>query len=85
MENYTFLSIKENKINYWRTTAKAEVDFILNEKIPIESKINPKLTRSIRSFIDSYMPEKAFLVNLNKTEKIKINKTEIFTVPFCMI
>lgn len=85
LENYTFLSIKGGNVNYWRTTAKAEVDFILNEKIPIESKINPKLTRSIRSFIDSYKPEKAFLINLNKTEKTKMNQTEIFLIPFCKI
>ena len=85
LENYVFLSIKQNKINYWRTTAKAEVDFILNEKIPIESKINVKITRSFRSFLNSYGPNTAFLVNLKTIDKARINKTDIFIVPFCLI
>ncbi len=85
LENYVFLKIKQEKINYWRTTAKAEVDFILNEKIPIEVKTNLKITRSFRSFLSSYNPDMAFLVNMNTIKKIKINKTNVFAVPFCLL
>jgi len=53
LENYLLNKFKDEKINYWRTTAKAEVDFIINETIPIESKITPKITRSFRSYIDN--------------------------------
>lgn len=44
MENFVLNEIKRNfggEIKYWRTTGKAEVDFILqtkNELIPIEIK-----------------------------------------------
>src|SRR3989304_5856883 len=45
IENFVFLCLRNNfpdkTINYWRTTAKAEVDFILRlngELIPIEVK-----------------------------------------------
>lgn len=85
LENFVFLAIKQEKVNYWRTTAKAEVDFILNEKIPIESKMSVKITRSFRSFIETYNPDKAFLVNLNITKKEKIKGTDIFIVPYCLI
>ena len=85
LENFVFLKIKKEKVNYWRTTAKAEVDFILNEKIPIESKMSVKLTRSFRSFIETYNPDKAFLVNLKVTKKDKINGTNIFIVPYSLI
>ncbi|MBS3098647.1 ATP-binding protein [Candidatus Pacearchaeota archaeon] len=85
LENYILLNIKQEKVNYWRTTAKAEVDFIINEKIPIESKMNVKLTRSFRSFIESYNPDRAFLVNLNKLSKDKIKGTDVFIVPYCLI
>ena len=45
IENFVFLSLKNNfpdeLINYWRTIAKEEVDFVLRlneETIPIEVK-----------------------------------------------
>lgn len=85
LENFVFLNIKQEKVNYWRTTAKAEVDFIVNDRIPIESKMNVKITRSFRSFIETYAPDKAFLINLNKLKKDKIKGTDVFIVPYCLI
>ncbi len=84
-ENYVLLKFKQSKVNYWRTTAKAEVDFVIDEKIPIESKINPKITRSLRSFIDSYKPKIALLVGLKEFNKSKINNTNIFIIPGCIL
>ena len=84
LENYFLGRLRSGKINYWRTTAKAEVDFIFNEKIPIEIKTTPKITRSFRSFLVSYKPEFAFLANLNRFEKVKIEKTQVFIVPFVL-
>lgn len=85
LENYLLSKMIGCKVNYWRTTAKAEVDFILNEEIPIESKLTAKITRSFRSFIGSYHPKRAFLINLKDTAKAKINNTDIFMVPFCRV
>ena len=85
LENYVYLAIKGNKVNYWRTTAKAEVDFVINEKIPIESKINAKITRSFGSFLDTYKPDKGFMINLKDTKKVKVNKTDVYFVPFSLI
>lgn len=85
LENYVLNKLRNGKINYWRTTAKAEVDFILNGKIPIESKASAKITRSFRSFIDAYKPKTAFLVNLNSFSEVKINETLVFIVPFALL
>jgi len=85
LENYVLNRFKEDKVNFWRTTAKAEVDFILKEKTPIEVKIHPKLTRALRSFISTYKPEIAFIVNLTSFSKTNIGKTRIFIVPAALI
>ncbi|MBI5065004.1 DUF4143 domain-containing protein, partial [Candidatus Woesearchaeota archaeon] len=77
--------IRSHKVKYWRTTNKTEVDFIVEKKdklIPIEVKITPKLTRSFRSFLSHYKPEKAFIANLNEVEKINIENCEVFILPF---
>ena len=53
---------------YWRTKAKAEVDFVIekeNELIPIETKLKAqrRIERSLRSFIEAYRPKRAFVVS----------------------
>ena len=77
------------KINYWRTKDKAEVDFIVsvgNKLIPIEVKYadikKPEIERSLRSFIEKYSPEKAFVVNKSFKGRVDIGKTEINFIPF---
>ena len=84
-ENFVYLILKEKlggsyKINFWRTKAGAEVDFIIFndlKPIPIEAKAKyfkkPAITQSIRSFINTYKPDKAFVINLNLNEEIKID------------
>ena len=83
-ENFVYLILKEKlggsyKINFWRTKAGAEVDFIILKDlkpIPIEAKAKyfkkPAITQSIRSFINTYKPGIAFVINLNLNEEIKI-------------
>jgi len=85
LENYVLGKLRDDKTNYWRTTAKAEVDFVLGGKIPIEIKMQPKITRSFRSFIGSYKPPAAFLANLNTYEKRKIGSTSVFLVPLVLL
>lgn len=86
LENYVLGKFREEKVNYWRTTAKAEVDFVLSDKvIPIEVKIKPKITRSLRSFITEYKPRIAVLVNMDRSYKEKIENTDIFVIPACLL
>ncbi len=83
-ENYLVNSFRDREINYWRTTAKAEVDLIIDKKIPIESKITPKLTRSFMSFVKTYHPETGFIASLNLAHKQNINSTQVFFYPFAL-
>jgi len=96
VENYVFLSLKnsfqEATINYWRTIAKAEVDFVLRRKdeiIPIEVKYQsfkvPKVSRSMRSFIKSYKIKKGLVITKDFWGKIEVNNTTILFVPTCYL
>ncbi len=74
---------------FWRSKDKAEVDFVLDNgrtRIPIEVKYQKlgkaQISRSFRSFIDRYKPEKAFLINLEMDEKMILNSTEIHIIPY---
>ncbi len=84
-ENYVFSELikLEYGPKYWRTKAKAEVDFVLEiekEIVPIEVKINAaKITKSLRAFIKNYKPKKALVVLYNgKKRKVKIEGCNIF-------
>jgi predicted AAA+ superfamily ATPase len=94
-ENLVFLLLKEKirftatRLNYWRTKDKAEVDFVIEagkKRIPVEVKYKAlkgdKVPVSLRSFIDRYNPEHAYIVNLDLNKTLKINKTTLAFLPF---
>lgn len=96
VENFVFLSLRNNfqeaMINYWRTIAKAEVDFVLrikDEVIPVEVKYQtfraPKVSRGLRSFIKTYKTEKALVVTKDYWGKTKINGTKVLFSPACYL
>ncbi len=94
LENVVFKEISLSlsvfqKIRFWRTKQGAEVDFLILERekiIPVEVKSNIKksiIPLGLRSFIEKYSPERAFVVNLLLEKKIKIKKTRVdFIYPF---
>ncbi|MEM3402077.1 MAG: ATP-binding protein [Candidatus Hadarchaeales archaeon] len=69
-ENYVFTELLKLGFmpKYWRTKAKAEVDFIIEKDgwiIPVEAKLTAgpgKIEKSLRSFIESYKPKIALVV-----------------------
>jgi hypothetical protein len=73
------------KLNYWRTTGKAEVDFILSrgkEVVPVEVKLSGNnMGRSFHSFLNSYEPERAIIACRDKFMKQKVGKTTVYWVP----
>jgi len=94
-QNFVYNIIKENiqwknyKIHYWRTTDKAEVDFVLNKQteiIPIEVKYgdykNANISRSFRSFIDKYKPAQSWIITRNFNMETTINDCKILFIPF---
>ncbi len=94
-ENLVFLLLKEKirftaaRLNYWRTKDKAEVDFVIEagkKRMPVEVKYKAlkgdKVPVSLRSFIDRYNPEHAYIVNLDLSKTLRINKTTLVFLPF---
>lgn len=88
-ENFVFRELLTNfpeyNIKYWRTTGKAEVDFVLTknkEVIPVEVKLNEtKLGKSFYSFINAYKPRFAFIATLNVFEIREVLGTKVCFVP----
>lgn len=82
---YTELLKKGFMPKYWRTKAKAEVDFIIEQNnlpIPIEVKSNSdKLTRSYQSFLDTYQPRQGFFVSKFTSSKEQVGKTLVHYLP----
>ncbi len=86
LENYGFLAFKNCSLSFWRTTAKAEVDFVIKDReIPIEIKTVPKITRSFLSFIEHYHPKIGLVVNWERNEEVKRNKTRIFFISLSLL
>lgn len=74
--------------NFWRTTAKAEVDFVvsdLEEIMPIEVKFETMkkatVTKSFHSFLNAYEPERALIVTKDSWQEKKVGKTKVKFVP----
>ncbi|MCD6237141.1 MAG: ATP-binding protein [Thermoplasmata archaeon] len=88
LENFIFkelLNLSDYKINYWRTTGKAEIDFILSRGdriIPIEVKLTGgKLGKGFHSFLNIYKPEVAFVITLNEFDVKTINSCTVYKIP----
>lgn len=77
-------------VKHWRTKSQAEVDFVLSAgnkvELPVEVKYKeldePKVTKSLRSFIKKYSPEKAVVVNLSLEETVEIEDTQVEFKPY---
>ena len=93
-ENFVLLKLCEelsvvDRINFWRSRAKAEVDFVATrglEVVPLEAKARvlkkSEYSRSFRGFLTVYKPKKAFIINVGLTKKGKVGDTEVLTRPF---
>lgn len=86
-ENFVLnqLSQYEMPINFWRTTAKAEVDFVMADKIPVEVKFEEmkreKISKSLYSFINAYSPRFAIVATKKFFGEKKINDTIVKFIP----
>lgn len=93
IENGVFIRLNElcenmEKINFWRTKAGAEVDFVLHVRdniMPVEVKYSnfnsEKISKSLASFIDSFKPGYAVVLTKNYWGLSRRDKTKIFFVP----
>lgn len=89
-QNFIYNTLREkivdtpHQIHHWRTTDKAEVDFVLDknaEVIPIEVKYRilktPEVSRSFQNFISGYHPPKGYIIHLGDTMQTTINSTQV--------
>ncbi len=79
---------ENTSIKYWRTTARAEVDFILDDKrniMPIEvkySRLNRvEISRSFKNFVTEYKPKRALILTKGFWGRVKIDRTQIGFIP----
>ena len=77
-ENYIFRAFYENdkSVKYYRSKSGAEIDFIIDDKLPVEvkSKLSkPSVSKSFRSFIQKYNPGKGIILNSNMAGSLLIN------------
>ncbi|MEE8587190.1 MAG: ATP-binding protein, partial [Acidobacteriota bacterium] len=88
-ENWVFSEIWKQlpdgaSLHFWRSTSKAEVDFVVVRGeviVALECKADrlsrPTLPRSARSFISAYQPKALLLVNTGFTGAERIHSTDI--------
>lgn len=85
-ENLIFSElIKNRKMKYWRSQGGAEIDFVIEDKIPIEVKSllkDKKLEKGYYSFIDKYHPQIGYILSKDFEEKHKVKSCEILFLPF---
>jgi hypothetical protein len=76
LEKYDFSEIK-----FWRTIQKHEVDFVVNEEVAYEVKINSEKfnKNKYKRFIDTYPEIKFCIATINKTKE-KINNISIVDI-----
>ncbi len=88
-QNFVYLLLRDrvadtsNQIHHWRTTDKAEVDFVLDkntEVVPVEVKYRtfnaPETTRSFQNFISAYQPSTGYIVHLGDAMQKQISSTQ---------
>ncbi len=82
------LKVSQYPVHFWRTTDKAEVDFVIDrgkDPIGVEVKFSvlkkPLMTRSLRNFIEKYQPTEAWVVNLSLDDELSVGKTRVRFVP----
>lgn len=94
-ENFVHNRIREGivyastLIHFWRTRDDAEVDFVIqigDQLIPIEVKYSVmgkiELSRSMRSFLEKYAPQRAYIVHLGEKKEAHIGGTTVRFVPY---
>lgn len=94
-ENFVYNGLKQGiylsstTIHFWRSKDKAEVDFVIDTGhsiIPVEVKYShlkkPDTSKSFKSFLEKYQPEKAYIVHLGEYMEDRFGKTKIFFIPF---
>ena len=88
LENFIFRELIERDIKYYRTKNGAEVDFILDDTIPLEVKstLNScKVSKSYHYFLQNYKPKRGYIFNFNQQCTKEINGAKIEFLPHFLV
>lgn len=76
-------------VRYWRTQNQAEVDYVLYDgrtPLPVEVKASlmkqPAIERSLRSFIETYRPAEAWVINRTLDTTVEVGATTVRFLPW---
>lgn len=93
VENTVFIRLNEifrdtGKLNFWRTKAGTEVDFILQREgkiLPIEVKFSvftgPHIPKNMHGFLERFKPERCVVLTKNFMGHTKKGKTNVYFMP----
>ena len=84
LENFVFRELVERDVKYYRTKNGAEVDFIIDDSIPIEIKSNLtsiKISKSYHYFLENYKPKVGYVLNFNQIGSKVFNGVEVKFLP----
>ena len=84
LENFVFRELVERDVKYYRTKNGAEVDFIIDDSIPVEIKSNltsMKISKSYYYFLENYKPKTGYILNFNQIGTKEFRGVEIRFLP----
>jgi predicted AAA+ superfamily ATPase len=84
LENFVFRELVDKDVKYYRNKNGSEVDFIIEDKIPIEIKSTLsglKVSKSYRYFLENYQSNLGYILNFNQIGEISINNSKIKFLP----
>ncbi len=84
LENFVFRELVERDVKYYRTKNGAEVDFIIDDSIPVEIKSNlgsMKISKSYHYFLENYKPKVGFVLNFKQIGEREFNNAKINFLP----
>jgi predicted AAA+ superfamily ATPase len=79
------------ELKFWRTKNGGEVDFVVEGKqvIPVEVKYTamraPQIPSGLRSFIQSYNPQRGVVVTRDFTGELNVNSSRVIFIPACLL
>ena len=89
LENLVFSELSKNlnplldSVRYWRSKSGAEVDFVVEHQGRIwglevkAGEARGRLSRSSRSFVDAYQPERFLIVSRDREEEYELGATRV--------
>jgi len=87
LENFVFRELIERELKYYRTKNGAEVDFVIDDTIPVEIKSNltsMKISKSYHYFLENYKPKRGYVLNINQIGEKVFQEVKVAFLPYFM-